>query len=98
MEGYFMELTLDEARGLVDEAIAFFMAAGREAALVEFSNPRGRFARGEQYLYALDIDGVLIAHPLDKDNVGEDLYDIRDSEGKSFVKEIVDTARTRGFG
>jgi cytochrome c len=98
MDGYLIELALDEARGWVDEAIAFFRATGKEIALVEFSNPQGRFVRGEQYIYVLDLNGVMLAHPVNEQYVGKDFYRIQDSDGKSFIKEIVDTANTRGFG
>ncbi len=98
MDGFVIELALDEARGWVDEAIAFFRATGKEIALVEFSNPQGRFVRGEQYVYVLDINGVMLAHPVNEKYVGKDFYRIQDSDGKSFIKEIVDTANARGFG
>jgi cytochrome c len=98
MDGYLIELALDEARGWVDEAIAFFRATGKEIALVEFSNPQGRFVRGEQYIYVLDINGVMLAHPVNERYVRKDFYRIQDSDGKSFIKEIVDTANARGFG
>jgi hypothetical protein len=39
MEGYFVELALNEPKRWVDEAIAFCIATGKEIALAEFSNP-----------------------------------------------------------
>jgi cytochrome c len=98
MDGYVIELALDEARRWVDEAIAFFRATGKEIALVEFSNPQGRFVKGEQYLYVLDINGTMLAHPVNEKYVGKDFYRVQDSAGKSFIKEIVDTANDKGFG
>jgi len=98
MDGYVIELALDEARCWVDEAIAFYRATGKEIALVEFSNPQGRFVKGEQYLYVLDINGTMLAHPVNEKYVGKDFYRVQDSAGKSFIKEIVDTANDRGFG
>jgi cytochrome c len=98
MDGYLIELALNEARGWVDEAIAFYHATGKEIALVEFSNPQGRFVRGEQYVYVLDTNGVMLAHPVNEKFVGKDFYRVQDPDGKSFIKELVDTANTRGFG
>lgn len=98
MDGYVIELALDEARRWVDEAMAFYRASGKEIALVEFSNPQGRFVKGEQYLYVLDINGTMLAHPVNEKYVGKDFYRVQDSAGKSFIKEIVDTANARGFG
>jgi cytochrome c len=98
MDGYLIELALDEARGWVDEAIAFYRATGKDIAMVEFSNPQGRFVRGEQYVYVLDTNGTMLAHPINEKFVGKDFYRVQDPDGKSFVKEIVDTANARSFG
>jgi hypothetical protein len=39
MEGYLIELALNEPERWVDEALAFCKATGKEIALAEFSNP-----------------------------------------------------------
>jgi cytochrome c len=99
MEGYLVELALNEPKRWVDEAIAFCKATGKEIALAEFSNPHGRFAEGEHYVYVLDTSGMMLAHPVNEDFAGKDFYRVHDPEGKSFVKEIVDTANSNGgFG
>lgn len=98
MEGYMIELALDDARRLVDEAIGFYKATGKEIALVEFSNPRGRFVKGEQYLYVLDSSGTMLAHGVNENYLGKDFYRVQDGGGRSFIKEILDTANAKGFG
>jgi len=98
MEGYLVELALNEPKRSVDKAIAFYRATGKEIALAEFANPNGRFAQGEQYLYVLDISGMMLAHPVNQHFIGKDFYRVNDPEGKSFIKEIVDTANNEGFG
>jgi cytochrome c len=98
MDGYLIELALDEARAWVDEAVAFYRATARDIALVEISNPQGRFVRGEQYVYVLDTNGVMLAHPVNEKFVGQDFYRVQDPDGKNFIKEIVDIANVKGFG
>jgi cytochrome c len=98
MEGYLRELALVDARGWVNEAIAFYKATSREIALAEFSNPQGRFVQGEKYLYVLDINGTMLAHGVNERYPGKDFYRVQDSEGKSFIKEIVDTANLKSYG
>lgn len=98
MDGYLIELALDEARSWVDEAIAFYRASGKDIAMVEFSNPQGRFVRGEQYVYVLDTSGTMLAHPINEKFVGKDFYRVQDPGGKNFIKEIVDTANAKSFG
>jgi cytochrome c len=98
MEGHFMQLVLKDAKSWVDQAKAFYLSTGKEIALAEFSNPRGRFASGEQYVYVLGTTGMMLAHPVNEDFVGKDFYRIQDPEGKYFIKEIIDSANTKGFG
>ena len=98
MEGPVMELVLDKARHMVEEAVAFFQRVPRAIALAEFASPQGRFSQGDQYVYVLDSTGVMIAHPLNESFVGQDFYYVTDLDGKHFIKEIVDTANAEGSG
>ena len=98
MEGFIMELVLDKARHFVEEAVAFYRRMPKAIALAEFSSPEGRFATGDQYVYVLDSTGVMIAHPVNESFVGQDFYYVTDFDGKTFIKEIVDTANAEGSG
>ena len=98
MEEHLVELVLDDAKRFVEKAIAFYRVNGRAVALAEFSNPQGRFVKGEQYLFVLDSTGVMLAHGVNQKYVGKDFYRIMDSDGKSFIKDIVDTANAEGSG
>jgi hypothetical protein len=98
MEELIMELFLDKARLFVEEAVAFYKRMPKAIALAEFSSPQGRFVKGDQYVYVLDSTGVMIAHPVNESFVGQDFYYVTDIDGKSFIKEIVDTANLEGFG
>ena len=98
MREYPFELVLDDAVHWVNEAVAFYKATGKAIALSEFSNPQGRFVRGERYIYVLDINGTMLAHGVNEKYVGKDFYRVQDSEGKFFIREIVDTANIKGHG
>jgi cytochrome c len=98
MEGLIMELVLDKARHVVEEAVAFYQRMPKAIALAEFSSPQGRFVKGEQYVFVLDSTGVMIAHPVNESFVGQDFYYVTDFDGKSFIKDIVDTANAEGSG
>ncbi|ABK16944.1 cache domain-containing protein [Syntrophobacter fumaroxidans] len=92
------ELVPDDARRFVEQSAAFIRANGTAAALAEFSNPRGRFVRGEQYIFVLDPAGVMLAHGVNSRYIGKNFYHILDADGRQFVKEIVDTANAEGSG
>jgi cytochrome c len=71
---------------------------GKELALAEIANPRGQFVQSQRYVFALDLDGVMLAHPITERLVGRKLIGLRDTEGDSFIHKIVNIAKTRGSG
>ncbi len=84
----------------VEEAAAYLKTAGRDAALKEFSDPKGKFVRagGELYLYAYDFDGVCRAHGFTPELVGKDLTDKRDARGLLVIQKLRETVVRDGQG
>jgi len=95
---YGTRLVLDDAKRFVERAVAFYKANDKAIALAEFSNPRGSFVKGEQYIFVLDSTGVMLAHGINQKYVGKDFYKVLDSDGKRFIRDIVDAANTKGCG
>ena len=87
-----------EVRNRVQEAIAFCETAGKEATLREIGKANGQFVQNEQYLFAVDLEGNMLAHPIDGQLSGRSAIDLRDCYGKSFIRKIVNVAKTRGYG
>ncbi len=87
-----------EAEALVKKAVAFLKANGKDAAFAEFSNPKGKFVEGDLYIFVYDMSGKCLAHGGNARMVGKDLMDLKDADGKSFVKERVDLAKSAGKG
>lgn len=87
-----------DVRNRVGEAIAFYETAGKEATLREIDKPGGQFVRNERYLFAVNLEGNMLAHPIKRELTGRSVMDLRDSFGKSFIRKIVDVAKTRGGG
>jgi hypothetical protein len=90
--------TPSQAKEMVEQAVAFVKANGEEQAIKEFNNPKGKFVKGDLYVFAYDPKGVCLANPLFPNIVGKDLYKSADSKGKLFRKEIVDIGNARGSG
>ncbi len=86
------------AREMVKKAITYYKKHGREKTLKEMSNPRGCFVLGSLYGFAYDIEGTVIAHPINSSLIGGKLHDIPDESGKFFRREIVFKAKTNGSG
>ena len=89
---------VEDAKRWVDKAVDFYKASGKRIALAEYTNPNGQFVQDEMYVYALNPKGTMLAHGVNEKFVGEEFIDIKDYDGKSFIREIVDTANTKGSG
>ena len=90
--------TPSQAKELVAQAVAYVKTNGEDQAIKEFNNPKGRFVKGDLYVFAYDPKGVCLANPMFPDVVGKDLYDQPDTKGKLFRKEIVDLGNSKGSG
>jgi signal transduction histidine kinase len=82
----------------VAKAIEFYKASGREIALAEFTNPHGPFVQDEMYIFVLDSRGNMVAHGVNEKYADMSFIDLKDSKGKSFIREIVEAANASGGG
>lgn len=94
----FAQSDTDKATQMVQKASQYFDANGKNATLSEIENPQGQFVDGEIYVFAYDLNAVMLAHPKNPKLVGKKLMDVPDVDGKMFRKDIVDTAKNKGSG
>ena len=87
-----------EVSNWVQKARDFYKSAGKEIAFAEYTNPRGQFTQKQLYVFALDLNGRMLAHGVNEKFVGKDFINLKDSDGKPFIREIVDTANSKGSG
>jgi signal transduction histidine kinase len=90
--------TPEEAVAMVKKAVAYAKRQGREKALEEINNPKGRFVDRDLYVTAHDLNGKVLANPLIPRMVGKNAADLKDVDGKAFVKERLDMLRTSDSG
>jgi signal transduction histidine kinase len=88
----------DDAKSLVKHAAAFVKYQGKGKALAEISKPKGQFDKGELYVFAYDLQGVMVAHPKNPALIGKNLIDVPDNDGKLFRRDIVEKAKSKGSG
>jgi signal transduction histidine kinase len=86
----------DLARSIVRKAIHFYKANGKGKTIEAING--GKFRKGELYVFAYSMEGVLIAHPVNKSLIGKNLLDIPDDAGRLFRKDIVEKAKSSGTG
>jgi cytochrome c len=90
--------TQEEAKAMVEKAYSYLKANGKEKAFVEISNPGGQFVKGEIYVFVQDFNGVGLANGANAKFVGMNVMDLKDPDGKSFMKDLTELAKTKGSG
>lgn len=90
--------TTAEAEAMVKKAIIYLKKNGKDKALAEFSNLKGKFVHGDLYIMVYDLNGKNLAHGANPKMIGKDLIDLKDADGKLFVKEQMEIAKEKGKG
>ena len=90
--------TLDDAKAFAEKAAAFMKANGKEKAAAEFNNPKGQFVKGDLYVFAQDFNGLMLANGGNPKLAGQNHMELKDPNGKLFVKEMIEVAKTKGSG
>ncbi len=90
--------TKAEAVAMVKKGIAFIKANGVEKGYAEISNKKGSFVDRDLYLVVYGLDGKCLAHGANEKQIGRDLIDLTDIDGKYFVKERVAMVKAKPAG
>jgi signal transduction histidine kinase len=89
--------TKDEAKAIVKVGIADFKTQG--TALFEKVTAKDpKYVKEDLYLTIYDMNGKCVAHGANPKQVGKDLIELKDPDGKAFVKERIEIAKTKGSG
>lgn len=86
---------MEDATRMVNDAAAA-VAKEKATAVSEIGNPKSRFVKGELYVFAYDLTGTMVAHPINAKLVGKNLMDVPDADGKMFRKEIINSVNASG--
>ncbi len=90
--------TPDEAKAMVKKAVAYMKEVGKEKALAEFNNPKGKFVYKDLYVWATGMDGTNLSHPYTPALIGKNMYNLKDADGKFFVQERINILKTKPSG
>jgi cytochrome c len=88
----------DQAKDLLNKAVAYLEKEGPAKAFCAFNDPSGNFRQGPLYVFAINMDGVLFAHAAAPTLVGFSMKDMRDAAGQPFAKDIMDVIAAKGEG
>jgi signal transduction histidine kinase len=87
--------TADEAVAMVKKGVAYIKASGKDKAYADFTSKESKFRDRDLYLVVYGLDGKVWAHGANEKMVGRVVLDLRDIDGKEFVKERVELAKSK---
>jgi cytochrome c len=90
--------TADEAVAMVKRVIDFMKANGKEKTIAEVNNVNGQFRDRDLYVTINSLDMVTLAHGANVKMQGKNLIDLKDADGKPFMRERQDIVKTKGKG
>jgi cytochrome c len=85
----------DEAVAMVKKGVAFVKANGRDKGYAEITSKAGPFIDRDLYLVVYGLDGTVRAHGANEKMVGKNLIELKDVDGKAFVKERVELGQAK---
>lgn len=87
--------TKKEAEAMVAKAIAA-IKINKQKTYDEITAKDPKWIDRDLYPVVYDLTGKVLAHGQNTKQVGKDLIELKDADGKAFVKERVDLAKSKG--
>lgn len=78
--------TTNDLAEFVKNASEYATAVGEQAAISEFMKKDGKFSRDNEYIYAYDYNGTLLAHPYQTELVGTNRSNWTDVRGLPMIQ------------
>ncbi len=88
----------EDAVAMVKKGVAYLKANGADKTYAEISNPKGSFVDRDLYLVAYTLEGKCVAHGANPKQIGRDLIELTDIDGKYFVKDRVAMVKAKPAG
>ena len=82
---------------MVDNAVALIETKG-QSAFQRFHDPQGPFFAKDAYIFVYDMNGVNLALPAFPNLEGRNLLDLKDTNGKPAIQEMLKVVQTSGSG
>lgn len=88
--------TAKEAEAMVKKGVAYIKANGKEQGFAEITRRDSKeFHDRDLYLAVHRMDGTAVAHGTNDKMVGKNFIEIKDIDGKEYIKERVEFAKTK---
>jgi signal transduction histidine kinase len=87
--------TAKEAEAMVKKGLAYIKANGKDKGYAEITSKSSQFTDRDLYLTVWGTDGKVWAHGANEKMVGKMLIDLKDTDGKAFVRERMEIAKSK---
>ena len=84
-----------DATAMVKKGVAHIKASGKDKGYADITSKAGPFRLQDLYLVVYGLDGTVHAHGANEKMVGKNLIDLKDVDGKAFVKERVEMGKAK---
>jgi signal transduction histidine kinase len=91
------KFTPEQAKGLTLRAADLIQAKGLEGARA-ILHEEGEFRHGELYVNVIDMAGIWLVYPPMPSGEGRSVLQVKDTNGKFIVQEVIKTANEQGEG
>jgi cytochrome c len=98
--GYYIpRATAEEARAMLDKAVALLKKSGPKVAFKAFNDPQAGYVVNDEYVFAIHLnDGKYRASGASPNLAGIDVRALTDAAGKPLFKEMIALAKQKGSG
>ena len=84
-----------EAEAMVKKGVAFIKANGKDKGYAEITSKQSQFKDRDLYLVVCGLDGKVWAHGANEKMVGRNTIDLKDVDGKEFMRERIEMAKAK---
>ncbi len=88
--------TRDEAKAMVDAAVAHIKKVGATKAYQDFTTDKATWTKKDLYVMVYDSKAVVLAHGSNLKLVGKDMSGLKDANGVQVVPGLLDVAKKGG--
>ena len=98
--GYYIpRASVEEARVMLNKAVALLKKSGGKTAFKAFNDPQGGFAINDEYVFVIGLDdGKYRASGASPNLVGVDVRELSDAAGTPLFKQMIALAKQKGSG
>ena len=89
--------TPDEAKAMSQKAQTAVNEMGKDQAFAAFADENGDFRNKDLYVFCMDMEGVMLLHPLKPELQGQNLREF-DKYGDKLFQNMIDTVKESGEG